>query len=118
MSKLDNSIPPPRPASPSKLKEVSNNPYFPAGNSNEVSPSRGRQTSPRRSLDVQIPPPPSKSPTPLPPVSASPRELSQDEDMKDGLVAVPVQWTGGGKVVYVTGNFADNWKGRIKLRKR
>jgi hypothetical protein len=30
---------------------------------------------------------------------------------------VPIQWNGGGKQVYVTGNFADNWRGRIRLRK-
>jgi hypothetical protein len=33
------------------------------------------------------------------------------------MVDVPIQWNSGGKQVYVTGNFADNWRGRIKLRK-
>jgi 5'-AMP-activated protein kinase regulatory beta subunit len=36
----------------------------------------------------------------------------------DGMVDVPIQWSGGGKTVLVTGNFADNWAGRIKLKKR
>ncbi|WVQ97490.1 hypothetical protein IAU59_004604 [Kwoniella sp. CBS 9459] len=53
------------------------------------------------------PPPPTKVPTPS---AAQP-------DVDDGLVNVPIQWNGGGKTVYVTGNFADNWKGRIKLHR-
>lgn len=59
------------------------------------------------------PPPPTQATTPRPDevsVGPAPQE-------KDGLVDVPVQWNGGGKQVYVTGNFADNWRGRIKLRK-
>lgn len=54
------------------------------------------------------PPPPTVSATPQP-------SGTQGED--DGLVDVPIQWTGGGRTVLVTGNFADNWRGRIKLRK-
>lgn len=56
--------------------------------------------------------------TPPPPtVSATPQPPADQSGEGDGLVDVPIQWTGGGRTVYVTGNFADNWRGRIKLRK-
>lgn len=57
------------------------------------------------------PPPPTVSPTPPPAADAG-------TAANDGLVDVPIQWNGGGKNVYVTGNFADKWRGRIKLKKR
>ncbi|WOO77890.1 5'-AMP-activated protein kinase subunit beta [Vanrija pseudolonga] len=56
------------------------------------------------------PPPPTVSPTPPPAADAG-------TAANDGLVDVPIQWNGGGKNVYVTGNFADKWRGRIKLKK-
>ncbi|KAL1408494.1 galactose metabolism-related protein [Vanrija albida] len=55
------------------------------------------------------PPPPTVSPTPPP--------AEQATATNDGLVDVPIQWNGGGKNVYVTGNFADKWRGRVKLKK-
>lgn len=96
------------------------NPYFPS--SPEKSPKR--KLSPRRVLPIKIPgsqaepsslpsgtapPPPTTAPTP-------PSRVSR-EQLDDGLISVPIQWNGGGKTVFVTGNFADNWKGRIKLSK-
>ncbi|EKC97841.1 SNF1-related kinase complex anchoring protein SIP1 [Trichosporon asahii var. asahii CBS 8904] len=57
-------------------------------------------------------------PEPPPPtVSATPQPTGGAQAEDDGLVDVPIQWTGGGRTVLVTGNFADNWRGRIKLRK-
>ncbi|WVQ83880.1 hypothetical protein IAT38_006024 [Cryptococcus sp. DSM 104549] len=38
-------------------------------------------------------------------------------EVQDGMVNVPITWTGGGKVVSVTGNFADNWKTHIPLQR-
>jgi hypothetical protein len=58
-----------------------------------------------------VPPPTTAAPTP-------PSRMSTEKlDEEDGLVNVPVQWNGGGKNVFVTGNFADNWKARIRLKK-
>lgn len=62
------------------------------------------------------PPPPSTAPTPPPPSVSE--YTTETEGENDGLVKVPIQWNGGGKNVFVTGNFADNWKGRIKLKRR
>ena len=57
---------------------------------------------------------------PKPEIKEEPKEEVEvkDEELNDGLVNVPVQWTGGGKLVFVTGNFANNWKDRFKLNKR
>ncbi|WWC59004.1 uncharacterized protein I303_101550 [Kwoniella dejecticola CBS 10117] len=66
------------------------------------------------------PPPPTKAPTPLPPNAGATTAAAGEQPLQpvdDGMVNVPVHWTGGGKTVYVTGNFADNWKGRIKLHR-
>lgn len=60
------------------------------------------------------PPPPTVSATPQPGQSGQAGAPGTEDD---GLVDVPIQWTGGGRTVLVTGNFADNWRGRIKLRK-
>nr|WVH01981.1 glycogen recognition site of AMP-activated protein kinase [Naematelia aurantialba] len=131
MSRLDNTVPAPRTApvtmsnasvSPSRATG-SENPYFPTI---AHTPSHTRETSPLRPIPLPTreglteaskaagldAPPPTVAPTP-------PSRVSDDHigDMQDGLVNVPIQWTGGGKTVYVTGNFADNWKGRIKLRR-
>ncbi len=54
-----------------------------------------------------------RPPSPKPPTSPD-----RDDEPNDGLVSVPISWTGGGKTVYVTGNFANNWKDRFKLNKR
>jgi hypothetical protein len=40
------------------------------------------------------------------------------DEQGDGMVSVPISWQGTAKTVYVTGSFADNWKGRIKLSRR
>lgn len=85
--------------SPSK-GATPDNPYFPA------SPSGRRAGAPPLVVAIPATPPPKE---PEPKKAALP---------DDGLVDVPVQWTGGGKAVYVTGNFADNWRSRIKLKKR
>ncbi|BEI80693.1 hypothetical protein CcaverHIS002_0112220 [Cutaneotrichosporon cavernicola] len=61
------------------------------------------------------PPPPTAAATPAPPVSAAGTDDAKAK--RDGLVDVPIQWNGGGRNVYVTGNFADNWRGRVKLKK-
>lgn len=61
--------------------------------------------------------------TPPPPTAAATPGVSGVDEAgaasgkSDGLVDVPIQWNGGGKNVYVTGNFADNWRGRVKLKK-
>jgi hypothetical protein len=60
------------------------------------------------------PPPPTAAATPAPPAPAG---AADDGAKHDGLVDVPIQWNGGGKNVYVTGNFAENWRGRVKLKK-
>ncbi|OCF34015.1 hypothetical protein I316_04361 [Kwoniella heveanensis BCC8398] len=115
-----------------------NNPYFPStaaqdavasakqpksipipipSTSAKQQPVDGRHAASEESRQPQgglSPPPPTKVPTP------QPREVgatASQVDADDGLVNVPVQWNGGGKTVYVTGNFADNWKGRIKLHR-
>lgn len=97
------------------------NPYFPSSPP-QSSPTKrkilpisipGRGSSPARKVDQPQegtePPPPTVAPTP-------PSRVSR-EKLDDGLVNVPITWNGGGKTVFVTGNFADNWKGRIKLNK-
>jgi hypothetical protein len=138
MSKLDAPVPAPRTApvsmpdasvSPSRAADSATNPYFPA---------TGRDGSPLRAAPIPIPgkgdmtpvqkgkieplqttgltpPPPTVAPTP-PSRQEGRAETPLEPD--DGLVNVPIQWVGGGKNVYVTGNFAENWKGRIKLRRR
>ncbi|RSH88191.1 uncharacterized protein EHS24_000721 [Apiotrichum porosum] len=69
------------------------------------------------------PPPPTVTATPRPVdgINAAPAAAAAAPATvgapSDGMVDVPVQWNGGGKAVYVTGNFADNWRGRIKLKK-
>lgn len=35
----------------------------------------------------------------------------------DGMVAVPVQWSGAGKAVFLAGDFADDWKAKIAMTK-
>jgi len=144
MSKLDTSVPAPKTApmpmrqssvSPTRLREAAVKPYFPALPP-PTSP-KPREASPRgadpilipRNLEAPIEPPtkepssahaPEVEPT-LPsgePTPPSHENQDGDEELNDGLVNVPVQWTGGGKMVFVTGNFADNWKGRIKLKRR
>lgn len=84
----------------------------PRGGVSDLSPERPRPRPQVKPVDSPLrtgltPPPPTAQATPTPPPI----------DKNDGLVDVPVQWNGGGKNVYVTGNFADNWRGRIKLRK-
>lgn len=96
------------------------NPYFPS------SPSKSASSSPRRSSVAPIPipgrppvihvdshgaTPPQRTgvPTPAP--------GGRVEEQGDGLVGVPISWQGTAKTVYVTGSFADNWKGRIKLNR-
>lgn len=140
MSRIDGSVSAPRTApvsmpnasvSPSRAADGSVNPYFP-NDPIDSSPSRGRGSPARPVVPINIPgrmslgspvrksdspahtgtEPPPTSIAPTPPSRAS-REKMDD----DGLVSVPIQWNGGGKSVSVTGNFADNWKGRIKLRK-
>ncbi|CAD6588075.1 MAG: hypothetical protein TREMPRED_004930, partial [Tremellales sp. Tagirdzhanova-0007] len=117
--------------SPTRMQEGAINPYFPA-NPPVVTRTKPREASPRGVEPVSIP---SKTEAPVlgldinesksaSVVAASlstgtsplPSNESEDEP-NDGLVNVPVQWTGSGKVVYVTGNFADNWKGRIQLKR-
>ncbi len=146
MSKLESSVPAPKTApismrhasvSPTRLRDADINPYFPV-NPPSISPTKPREASPRGAEPIPIhakieaPPiePPRKELSSIlapaiesipPTVTATPpSQISHDEaeESNDGLVSVPVQWTGGGKVVYVTGNFADNWKGRIKLKRR
>ena len=145
MSKLDSSVPAPKTApiavrqssvSPTRLREASINPYFPV-NPPPASPAKPREIVPQgadsinllRNLEAPIEPPtkkltpphaPEVEPAPPPVAPTPPSQTSQEgeEEPNDGLVNVPVQWTGGGKVVYVTGNFVDNWKGRIKLKRR
>ena len=136
MSRLD-SVPGPRTApvtmpyasvSPTRTSEGTVNPYFPTSPIQPASPATavpiaipGKEppTSPTRNEEAHHrgtePPPPT--------VASSPPRLGKDatemdREPHDGLVNVPIQWNGGGKSVFVTGNFADNWKGRIKLKKR
>lgn len=33
------------------------------------------------------------------------------------MVAVPVQWSGAGKAVFLAGDFADDWKAKIAMTK-
>ena len=127
--------------SPTRAAEANVNPYFPSSPVDR-SPSRRKEESPHRNIQpIAIPgsqapllsipavasyrkgelasqtgtgtlPPPTTA-APTPPSRMSREKLEED----DGLVNVPVQWNGGGKNVFVTGNFADNWKGRIRLKK-
>ena len=138
MSRIDGSASAPRTApvgmpnasvSPTRAADGSVNPYFP-NDPPETSPTRSKASparpvnipgrmglgSPVRKTDSTAntgtePPPTSIAPTP--PSRVSREKLEED----DGLVSVPIQWNGGGRTVAVTGNFADNWKGRIKLKK-
>lgn len=91
----------------------------PRGADAELSPDVERTGRPRPQVKPVESPlrtgltPPAPAATPNPPVAAEEAAGSAN----DGLVDVPVQWNGGGKNVYVTGNFAENWRGRIKLKK-
>lgn len=112
--------------SPSRAADAGINPYFPANPHAAAEAAEGVKRRPTISTPIPIPKKakeepakaavPEKVQAPAEPNVAAvgaPGEMSED-----GLVNVPIQWTGGGKVVYVTGNFADNWKGRIKLKRR
>ena len=70
-------------------------------------------------LTGTMPPPPTVAPSPPPPLRAAGSEMpiTEEEGSGEGLVSVPVRWEGGGKSVYVTSDFADNWKKRIKMNK-
>ncbi|KAK6904190.1 hypothetical protein I203_107706 [Kwoniella mangroviensis CBS 8507] len=131
MSRIDN---PPRSAPiampntnvQSRLATEENNPYFPTTAAQDAAtvrktplpiPIPGKETPQTQPLGRPTglsPPPPTKAPTPLPATTEQQQALAPTDD---GMVNVPIHWTGGGKNVYVTGNFADNWKGRIKLHR-
>lgn len=49
------------------------------------------------------------------PSSTTDTPPSESDDT--GMVTVPIHWIGGGKVVMLAGNFANNWKGRIPMTK-
>lgn len=57
-------------------------------------------------------PPPQKAPAP-----ARPREELVSVEAEEGVPTI-INWTGGGKEVYVCGTFAKNWKERLKMSKR
>ncbi|WRT65191.1 uncharacterized protein IL334_002134 [Kwoniella shivajii] len=141
MSKLDNSsksAPISMPNTNIQSRHETNNPYFPStptqnlkpmampipipvsGIGKESTPQQGSSKLPLPPSQLQgqsglSPPPPSKAPTPLPKDIQG--EQAAQVPIDDGLVNVPIHWTQGGKTVFVTGNFADNWKGRIKLQR-
>ncbi|WWC87329.1 uncharacterized protein L201_002218 [Kwoniella dendrophila CBS 6074] len=117
-----------------------NNPYFPTTADQDAATARKSIPIPIPGKDVPAlgrptiisasaglsPPPPTKAPTPIPrdtPTTQQPQtqqQIPSDQPIQptdDGMVNVPIHWTQGGKTVYVTGNFADNWKGRIKLHR-
>lgn len=102
------------------------NPYFPS------SPQKSTGSSTRRASVAPIPIPISGRPANAnvdshgaspPPNTVAPTPGGgggggRVDEQGDGLVAVPINWQGTAKTVYVTGSFADNWKGRIKLNRR
>ncbi|KAL7423316.1 galactose metabolism-related protein [Cryptotrichosporon argae] len=105
------------------------NPYFPTpapslpiaivsprGAQDELPPSPERPQAPStmRRLEIRGDTPQTLTP---PPPTVAPTPPSEQERVADGMVDVPITWNGGGKNVYVTGNFASNWKDRIKLHK-
>ncbi|WWD21906.1 hypothetical protein CI109_106394 [Kwoniella shandongensis] len=145
MSRLDQSVPSSGPGNRSApvsmpntnvsaAQTQTNNPYFPS--TAEQNAITQTQQYPTRAIPIPIPgkdlkygsegmkktivagvtPPPTAVPTP-PPANDGAAQPPTQESSNDGMVNVPIQWNGGGKVVYVTGNFADNWKGRIKLHR-
>ena len=64
------------------------------------------------------PPPPTVAPSPpAPRPVGSEMPIAEEEGTGEGLVSVVVRWEGGGKSVYVTSDFADNWKKRMKMNK-
>ena len=121
MSKIDGpSSVPTRTAPIDVSQRGGDNPYFPS-TPVESSPTRrkilpisipGRESSPARRVDRS-----QEGTEPTPSVAPTPPSRVSREKLDDGLVNVPISWVGGGKTVFVTGNFADNWKGRIKLEK-
>jgi 5'-AMP-activated protein kinase regulatory beta subunit len=64
---------------------------------------------------------PSTSPTeakPIPQTEAAGTKADAKEGGEDdGMVAVPVQWSGAGKAVFLAGDFADDWKAKIAMTK-
>ena len=145
MTKLDDglsaSVPSPQTAPinmPSSSK-AETNPYFPSSPPRSSPPprvamspdGRGRKTSPKRQDPVDIPAtqndglkpvlePAAQVIPPAPRFSETSDKFAPTDDgeMGFGLVSVPLRWDGGGKNVYVTGNFANNWKNRFKLQKK
>ncbi|RXK42086.1 hypothetical protein M231_00443 [Tremella mesenterica] len=139
MSKLDANAPMSAPVvmpnpsvSPSRATPTSDNPFFPTSPLSKDSDGRG--VSPNRAMPIPIPgkgtegsvrksqmanltPPRSGMTAPEKSTTQTPSEPVEEEQANDGLVAVPIQWTQGGRKVFVTGTFADNWKNRIPLRK-
>ncbi|KAK8846589.1 hypothetical protein IAR55_005675 [Kwoniella newhampshirensis] len=142
MSRLDQSVPgagsrsAPVSMPSTNVSTQTNNPYFPS--TAEQNAITQTQQIPTRAIPIPIPgkdmkygsegmkktlvagvtPPPTAAPTPPPlPPNLEGEHPQVQEEPNDGMVNVPIQWNGGGKVVYVTGNFADNWKGRIKLHR-
>lgn len=51
------------------------------------------------------------------PKSTLREEVVQVEGKEEGVPTI-INWTGGGKEVYVCGTFAKNWKERLKMSKR
>jgi len=54
------------------------------------------------------------------PAASKPRRKEETLDIEAAEEGVPtiINWTGGGKEVYVCGTFAKNWKERLKMSKR
>lgn len=121
--------------SPTRASASTENPYFPSAPAPKAEEAAATKALPipipgktapggeqqRPTTQISTPPRAATSPPPstVAPTPAEPRPTEgEDEQPNDGLVAVPIQWTQGGKEVYVTGTFADNWKGRVELRKR
>ena len=99
------------------VRPVEEESYFPS--TSTQSQAGGISTSPAKAAPIPIPgkgDPTTSVSTPVPPPPA-PTPPSPELEPNDGLVNVPIQWSGSGKTVFVAGNFADNWKGRIKLTK-
>ncbi|KAK4684114.1 5'-AMP-activated protein kinase, regulatory beta subunit, partial [Tremellales sp. Uapishka_1] len=123
MSRLDSTVPGPKTAPPTmtNAEPTAQNPYFPPTQPIPITSPRVQTvqmpSSPLKSAPMGIPahdlkPPPK----PIAPLSPPPPYIEPEQaEARDGLVNVPIHWLGGGRVVYVAGNFADNWKGRIKL---
>lgn len=154
MSRLDgtpaasSSVPSPRTAmqvgaSPARIHESSNNPYFPSTQAQE-SAQRAAAGSAALPASIPIPIPlgkgterrvdvrPADGSVSTPPSRTDPSPAGRADagaagDVPgsaapgpegDGLVNVPIQWVGGGREVFVAGNFANKWNDRIKLKKR